>query len=59
MFSNLSKNIASHSQLPSILINRPHLGHNVKSRFWGGESSSVSLDEYTRAYIVIIGQNNL
>jgi len=44
MFSNLSKNIASHSQWPSILMNRPHFGHTVKGRFWGGESSSVSLE---------------
>jgi hypothetical protein len=45
MFSNLPKNIASHSQWPSILTNRPHFGHTVKGRFWDGESSSVSLEE--------------
>ena len=45
MFSNLPKNIASHSQWPSILMNLPHFGHTVKGRFWGGESSSVSLED--------------
>jgi hypothetical protein len=59
MFSNLPKNIASHSQWPSILMNRPHFGHTVKGRFWDGESSYVSLEEYTRAYIFVIGPDSL
>jgi hypothetical protein len=53
-----AKNIASHSQWPSILTNRPHFGHTVKGCFVDGESSSVSL-EYTRALISIIGDGTL
>ena len=56
---NKSKNIASHSQWPSILMNRPHFGHTVKGRFWAIDSSSVSLEEYTRAYIFIISKGIL
>jgi hypothetical protein len=55
---NISKNIASHSQWPSILTNRPHFGHTVKGCFVDGESSSVSL-EYTRALISTIGDGTL
>jgi hypothetical protein len=40
-------------------MNRPHFGHTLKGRFCGGESSSVSLEEYTRAYIFVIGKRTL
>jgi len=41
---NISKNIASHSQWPSILMNRPHFEQTVKGCCGGEDSSSALLE---------------
>jgi hypothetical protein len=40
VFMSISKNIFSHSQWPSILMNRPHFGQTVKGSC--GEDDSFS-----------------